>query len=177
LLDAIVAEMRTQVDLRDRFVPIPITFNGNMDGQPVGIRGLLARMIYVHFVGMLHKEKFSEAFEKVVSIVSALLPASDVDSNDVRRICNAIMHDFQSTRPQINANTNVVPVLLIDEMRLSAPRESPDLIRLVYEAVTNQLAGRVPLLRHSILRQFDLHQYNRLKRHQQRQRRRHQQHR
>jgi hypothetical protein len=51
LLDAIVAPLNTPAF--DRFVPVPITFNGKMNGEPRGVRGLVARMIYVHFVGML----------------------------------------------------------------------------------------------------------------------------
>jgi hypothetical protein len=137
LLDAIVAPLNTPAF--DRFVPVPITFNGKMNGEPRGVRGLVARMIYVHFVGML--AQFDKTFPCVVEIVDALWPHGD-DRNAiyVARSLDAITHDFATTR-SINA-ADVKPVLLIDEIRLSSAKERPDEIDVVYRAATEHLANR-----------------------------------
>ena len=130
LLDAIVRETQTRNDMRDRFVPIPLTFNGKMNGAASGMHGLLARIVYAHFVGVLPTEQSSKPLEVAARVVKRL-----GDDVPVSNVIDAIKHDFATAAPSHVTAVDVKPVLLVDELRLAGD------VRAVYDAVTELAAG------------------------------------
>jgi hypothetical protein len=126
LLDAVVLSMQASDDYRF-FVPLPVTFNGNMNEIELGVLGLVARVLYVYFVGMLRNRQFAEVFSKVVDLVKS------IGRLELLQLLEAVAHDFATARGVDAAS--VMPVLLLDEIRLSGD------VRRVYDAATESLAN------------------------------------
>ena len=132
LLDAIVGKLGLDATLgtTNRFVPIPVTFNGKMNGVASGVPGLLVRIVYAHFVGVLADKRFGD----VAPLVEAVL--SPLRLKNATPILRAVIRDVAQTH-KLDVDS-VVPVLLVDEIRLSGDASTR---RAVYDVATEWLAG------------------------------------
>jgi hypothetical protein len=125
LLDAIVLSMQASDDYRF-FVPLPVTFNGNMNEIELGVLGLLARVLHVYFVSV-DGEQFAKVFRKVVDLVKS------IGRLELLQLLEAVAHDVATARRLDVAQ--VMPVLLLDEIRFSGD------VRQVCDAATESLAS------------------------------------